>query len=173
MVCMLVFGRLNRQNNKKFGASPLCLDTRKVGGGGCWACWVHDNMKSRMLWDFCLAKRGHGESPGHAEVDEQEKRNTKPSYKPARSGVCVLRHFRPIQLFVTLWAVAFQAPLSMGFSKQVYWSRLPYPPPGDLPHPGIEPVSLHVSCIDSRFFTTTASLGSVDWRNRAKSPSIR
>ena len=43
-----------------------------------------------------------------------------------------------IQLFATLWTVARQAPLSMEFSKQEYWSGLPFPPPGDLPDPGIE-----------------------------------
>ena len=42
---------------------------------------------------------------------------------------------------MTLWAVAFQAPLSMGFSRPEYWSGLPFPSPGDLPDPGIEPGS--------------------------------
>ena len=42
---------------------------------------------------------------------------------------------------VTPWTVARQAPLSMGFSRQEYWSRLPFPSPGDLPNPGIEPQS--------------------------------
>ena len=42
--------------------------------------------------------------------------------------------------FVTLWTIARQAPLSMGFSRQEYWSGLPCRPPGDLPNPGIEPV---------------------------------
>ena len=42
---------------------------------------------------------------------------------------------------VTLWTVACQAPLSMGFCKQEYWSGLPFPSPGDLPDPGIEPGS--------------------------------
>ena len=42
---------------------------------------------------------------------------------------------------VTLWTVALQAPLSMGFSRQKYWSRLPFPSPGDLPDPGIKPRS--------------------------------
>ena len=42
---------------------------------------------------------------------------------------------------VTLWTIAQQAPLSMGFSKQEYWSGLPFPSPGDLPDPGIEPGS--------------------------------
>ena len=46
-----------------------------------------------------------------------------------------------IQLFATPWTVAHQAPLSMGFSWQEYWSGLPCPPPGDLPNPGIKPKS--------------------------------
>ena len=46
-----------------------------------------------------------------------------------------------VLLFVTLWTVAHQAPLSMGFSRQEYWNGLPFPPPRDLPHPGIEPAS--------------------------------
>ena len=46
-----------------------------------------------------------------------------------------------VQLFVTPWTVAYQAPLSMGFSRQEYWSGLPFPSPGDLPNPGIEPGS--------------------------------
>ena len=43
--------------------------------------------------------------------------------------------------FATPWTVAHQAPLSMGFSRQEYWSGLSFPPPGDLPDPGIEPTS--------------------------------
>ena len=43
--------------------------------------------------------------------------------------------------FVTPWKIALQVPLSMGFSQQEYWSGLPCPPPGDLPHPGIKPAS--------------------------------
>ena len=46
-----------------------------------------------------------------------------------------------VRLFVTPWTVAYQAPLSMGFSRQEYWSGLPFPSPGDLPNPGIEPGS--------------------------------
>ena len=44
-----------------------------------------------------------------------------------------------VRLFVTPWTVAYQAPPSMGFSRQEYWSGLPFPSLGDLPHPGIEP----------------------------------
>ena len=54
---------------------------------------------------------------------------------------CVLSCFSHVQLFVTLWTVALQAPLSMGFSRQEYWSGL-LCPPLDLPDPGIKPGSL-------------------------------
>ena len=43
-----------------------------------------------------------------------------------------------VQLFATPWTVAYQSPQSMGFSRQEYWSGLPYPPPRDLPNPGIK-----------------------------------
>ena len=54
----------------------------------------------------------------------------------------MLSHFSHVQLFATPWTVAHQAPPSMGFSRQEYWSGLPFPSPGDLPDPGIEPRSL-------------------------------
>ena len=46
-----------------------------------------------------------------------------------------------VQLFVTPWTVVYQAPLTMGFSRQEYWSGQPFPSPGDLPSPGLEPRS--------------------------------
>ena len=56
---------------------------------------------------------------------------------------CVVVQVRsPGQLFATPWAVALQAPSSMGFPRQEYWSGLPFPSPGDLPDPGIKPTSL-------------------------------
>ena len=55
---------------------------------------------------------------------------------------CMLSLFSCVQLFEILWTVAYQTPLSMGFSRQEYCSRLPFPTPGDLPHPGTKPVSL-------------------------------
>ena len=53
----------------------------------------------------------------------------------------------------TPWTVAHQAPLSMGFSRQEYWSELPCPPPGDLPNPGIGPVSPESPALAGGFFT--------------------
>ena len=56
-----------------------------------------------------------------------------------------------VRLFATLWTAAHQAPLSMEFPRQEYWSRLPFPPPEDLPDPGIEPTS---PALAGTFFTT-------------------
>ena len=56
-----------------------------------------------------------------------------------------------VRLFVTPWTIASQAPLSMGFPGQEYWSGLPFPSPGDLPDPGVEPKS---PVLAGSFFTT-------------------
>ena len=61
------------------------------------------------------------------------------------------------QFFVTLWTVAHQAPLSMGFSSQEYWSGLPCPSPGYLPDLGVEPASLMCLALVGGFFTTRTS----------------
>ena len=57
-------------------------------------------------------------------------------------------------LFVIPWAVAYQAPLSMGFPRQKHWSGLPFHLPGDLPNPGIKPASLALPALAGGFFTT-------------------
>ena len=75
----------------------------------------------------------------------------------------VLSRFICVRLFVTLWTLACQALLSMGLSRQDYWSGLPYPSPGNLPDPGIESLSLMFSEIAGGFcaclfvFTTTVT----------------
>ena len=66
--------------------------------------------------------------------------------------VCALS-LSHVPLFVTPWTIACQAPLSMGFPRQEYWSGLPFPPPGDLPDPGIEPKSPVACALAGRFFT--------------------
>ena len=62
-----------------------------------------------------------------------------------------------IQLFVTPWTAAYQAPLSMGFSRQEYWSELPFPTPGDLLNPGIKPESLVSPELAGGLFTTSVT----------------
>ena len=64
----------------------------------------------------------------------------------------MLSHCSHVRLFVTPWTVASQASLFLGFSRQEYWSELPYPPLGDLPNPGIEPASLMSPVLAGRFF---------------------
>ena len=59
-----------------------------------------------------------------------------------------------VWLIVTPWTVAHQAPLSMEFSRREYWSGLPCPPPGDPPHPSIEPMSLASPALAGGFFPT-------------------
>ena len=69
----------------------------------------------------------------------------------------VLSHISCVWLFATLWIVTLQAPLSMGLSRQGNWSGFSCPPPGDLPNPGTEPVSLMNLSLASRFLTTSAT----------------
>ena len=66
-------------------------------------------------------------------------------------------HFSHVRLFATLWTVARQAHLSMGFSRQEYWSGLPFPPLGDIPDLGIEPQSLMSPALAGEFFTSSAT----------------
>ena len=70
--------------------------------------------------------------------------------------LCVLSHFSRVQLFVIPWTVARQASLTMGFSRQEYRSGLAFPPPGDLPDPGIKPAPLTSPALAGGFFTTNA-----------------
>ena len=74
-----------------------------------------------------------------------------------QSLCCVLSCFSHVQLFVTLWTVAQQAPLSMGFSRQEYWSGLPCLSLGDPPDPGIKPASLISSALKGKLFTTSTT----------------
>ena len=74
------------------------------------------------------------------------------------SWACVLSR---IWLLVTPWTVALQPPLSMEFSRQEYWSGLPFPPPRDLPDPGNEPVSFTSPALAGRLFTTSTTWATV------------
>ena len=71
--------------------------------------------------------------------------------------VCMLSLFSHVRLFATLWMVAHQASLSMGFSSQVYWHGLPCLPPADVQDPGIEPVSLTSLALTGGFSATSTT----------------
>ena len=66
---------------------------------------------------------------------------------------CMLSHFSHVRLFATPWTVAHQAPLTIGFSRQEYWSGFPCPPPEYLPDPGIKPMCLTSPVFAGGFFT--------------------
>ena len=69
----------------------------------------------------------------------------------------MLSHFSHVQLFATPWSVALQDPLSMGFSRQEYWSGLPCPPLGHHPNPGIEPESLTSPALAGGLYITSTT----------------
>ena len=76
----------------------------------------------------------------------------------------MLSCFSHVQLFVTLWTIACQAPLSMGFSRQEYRSGLPCPPPRDLPAPGIEPIFLMSPALAVRLLPGKPSKGCIQYK---------
>ena len=82
---------------------------------------------------------------------------------PCHTHIYMYMYIRKVEwlsrvwLFATLWTVAHETPLSMGFSRQKYWSRLPYPLPGDLPDLGIELTSFMSPALAGRFFLASAT----------------
>ena len=70
---------------------------------------------------------------------------------------CMLSHFSCVWLCMPLWTITCQVPLSMGFSRQEYWSELLFPPPGDLYNSGIEPMSLTSPALAGRFLTISTT----------------
>ena len=84
----------------------------------------------------------------------------KPTFLPSLSQhlhTCMLSHFSHVHLCASSWTEARQAPLSMEFSRQEYWSGLPFHPPRDLPDPGIKPMSLRSPALARMFFTTSTT----------------
>ena len=92
-------------------------------------------------------------------ISQRRKTSTK-----ANVCECMLNCFSRIRLCTVLWTVAYQAPLSMGFSRQEYWSGLACPPPRAVPNPGIELASLTSPALACGFFTpSTTMLNSIWW----------
>ena len=78
-------------------------------------------------------------------------------FSPSCAVCWVLSHFNSVQLFMTPWTVGHQAPLSMKFPRQEYWSGLLRPSPGDLPDTGIIPASPESPTLAGTFFTSSAT----------------
>ena len=96
---------------------------------------------------------------GLRSLGKQSKFKKRESIKQVKCYTCMLSLFSRVGLFATLWTVALQAPLSMGFSRQEYWSGFPCPPAGDLPNPGIEPRSPAAPALQLDCFTAKPQCG--------------
>ena len=90
---------------------------------------------------FCAVRSGHVTEPEPNER-EQKEQVLGPRWNLASFLYSVLSFLSRVGLFATLWTVARQRCLSTAFSRQKYWTGLPYPLPGNLPTPGIEPISV-------------------------------
>ena len=90
------------------------------------------------MWENWVQSLGLGRSTGEGNGYRLQYSDLENSMDRKKVKVKSLSH---VSLFATLWTAAHQAPLSMGFSRQEYWSGLPFPSPGDLPNPGIKPRS--------------------------------
>ena len=102
-------------NSHKIGENST-YDHLAVWGSGKYGVWLNGHVpKKERRWDL--------------ESD------------PLLGGISEVKSLSHVQLFATLWTVVHQAPSTMGFSRQEYWSGLPFPMSGDLPNPGIEPRS--------------------------------
>ena len=86
---------------------------------------------------------------------------------------CVLSCFSHVWLFVMLWTVACQAPLSMGFSRQEYWSRVSCSPSEDLPDQGIESVYLKSPALTGGFLTTSSTWEALKYMYSGSIPNWR
>ena len=75
----------------------------------------------------------------------------------SKNMTLLLKSLSGVRLFATTCTVVYQAPPSMGFSRQEYWSGLPFPSPGDLPEPGVEPLLSMAPALAGGFFYTSAT----------------
>ena len=107
-----------------------------------------------IVWTVWIQKQGRGNGLNHHNTKSKANISNWLKINKMMGRVHWMCMFSHIQLFATLWTTAPQAPLSMGFSGQEYWSGLPFPCPGDLPDPEIEPPSLASPVWASGLFTT-------------------
>ena len=128
--------------------------------------WPSLEGQRRLFWQRASTSRPGGENGsnwagvGRVFQEEGTAHADSESYKAHRLSTsldicaCMLSHFSRVQLFATLWTIACQAPLSMGSSRQEYWSGLPCPPQEYLPNLGIQSTSLTSPVLVGGFFDT-------------------
>ena len=129
----------HRATSKNKGTQTASFRILPEKNGNFSACDA-EGIKSRKL---ITQRRKELRSQKGTVRWPQKKSTAERPYRPkaTEGSTCVLRRFSRVQLFEIFLTVARQAPLSMEFPRQEYWSGFPCPPPGHLPNPGIEPVS--------------------------------
>ena len=118
-------------------------DSQPLVEAKAWMCTQNRNESWSWCWVEIRNKQGQQSHINHVNLQYGavcQQMSGWPSRGFKTPCYCVLSHL-VVSESATLWTVAFQAPLSMRFSRQEYWSGLPFPSPGDLPNPGIEPAS--------------------------------
>ena len=162
----LFFWRVEEYATPRYDCRGLGHDTPKYAALAHWQFWETANVGRGFLSTplICIKQTLQNELyhlsplptfPG--SLISQERLVLIAGGKTRSWHHCVLSHFSHVQHFPSLETIAHQAPLSMGFSRQEYWSALPCPPLGDLPNPGIEPTSLTSPALAGRSFTTCAT----------------
>ena len=165
MVMITLYARQQKRHrcietSSVFKAAPHCLHYHLNSGkqvqGPHWLCIMvncvhyisqHNNNRSKGHNKCNVFESSQNKSP-HLSHGKIVFHKTAPWCQKfwgllmQRMYVCLLSHFSHVQLFTTICTVACQAPLSMEFSSQEYWSGFPCPPPGNLPNPEFEPTSL-------------------------------
>ena len=111
-----------------------------------WRC--HDDLSQEIIFRLRSESKATVRGRNREEKSFRHKGTTGTDVSHMR--VCLVVS----NSFVISWTVDFQAPLSLGFPRREYWGGLPFPPPGNLPSPGIEPTSLASPVLAGGFFTT-------------------
>ena len=112
--------------------------------------WLIEGEKVKAVTDFIFLGRKITVDGDSSHRIKRHFLRWKVSYD--KHSARLLNCFSPVQLFVPLWIVAHQDPLSMGFSRQEYWTRLPCLPPGGIPDPGIKPTSPVAPALQTDFY---------------------
>ena len=143
---------------------PLSEEPGVLQSIGLHRVWHNCVVSTHTLIIYQDCVLSHYRFPHHSIPDKQhevERYSLRPWNWALRAWVLSL--FSCVWLFVTPWTVTHQALLSMRFSRQEYWSGLPFPPPEDLPHLGMEPTSLLSPALAGGLFTTRATWGAWKW----------
>ena len=141
-------------NHKRLRIAKTILRKKSKAGGiilpKTWTQWSRRESRNKPihLWPVNLWQRRQ-EDTTQWRKDSLFNRCCWKSWTSVR--VQLLSH---VWLFATPWTVVHQVPLSMGFSRQEFWDGLPFPPPRDLPYPGIKPMSPVSPALAGWFFTT-------------------